>query len=309
MPYTWQQLRCAQLFRLLRLIPGFLFRDDGLDVELRVQLPPQICEEPQISSGNILVEAQEKSLSVVLRKSIGTKTLFTTNCLYGRIKPADTVWYLDKNEIFLSLKKVDREIAWPGLLEEWKTLTLGVSKLLKGTSIYLVGESTEINWAVAKELAMGLGYVPLQSSQLLEQSTKRSVNELLRVEGEDSVADAEARILSTLNVHARILVSTLGGAHGAGSRQDMWRNLHAGFTVWLSLSEGIGVNHKGNWAYENADVVVALTEWDNSGHTGAEDCLRALKYLLESQKELPDKKSLYIRLGCRGDWPVIMPLS
>jgi NAD(P)-dependent dehydrogenase (short-subunit alcohol dehydrogenase family) len=34
-----------------------------------------------------------------------------------------------------------------------------VSELLKGTSIYVVGASTTINWAVAKELATGLGYV------------------------------------------------------------------------------------------------------------------------------------------------------
>lgn len=39
------------------------------------------------------------------------------------------------------------------------SLTAGVSQLLKGTSVYLVGDSTEINQKVAGELASGIGYV------------------------------------------------------------------------------------------------------------------------------------------------------
>uniref|UniRef100_A0A0D3ASZ6 Uncharacterized protein n=1 Tax=Brassica oleracea var. oleracea TaxID=109376 RepID=A0A0D3ASZ6_BRAOL len=31
--------------------------------------------------------------------------------------------------------------------------------------------------------------------------------------------------------------------------------------------------------------------------------------LIISDKGLPSKKSLYIRLGCRGDWPNIQPLG
>ncbi len=67
--------------------------------------------------------------------------------------------YVDDNEIILSLKKMDTDLKWPALLEGWTSLTTGVSELLKGTSIYVVGASTTINWAVAKELATGLGYV------------------------------------------------------------------------------------------------------------------------------------------------------
>ncbi len=66
---------------------------------------------------------------------------------------------MDDNEIILSLKKMDTDLKWPALLEGWTSLTTGVSELLKGTSIYVVGASTTINWAVAKELATGLGYV------------------------------------------------------------------------------------------------------------------------------------------------------
>ncbi len=41
-------------------------------------------------------------------------------------------------------------------------------------------------------------------------------------------------------------------------------------------------------AYAQADVVVALAGWDeNSARPAAEGSLRALKYLLEADKELP----------------------
>jgi hypothetical protein len=67
--------------------------------------------------------------------------------------------YVDDNEIVLSLKKMDTDLKWPALLEGWASLTTGVSELMKGTSVYVIGASITINWAVAKELATGLGYV------------------------------------------------------------------------------------------------------------------------------------------------------
>jgi len=50
------------------------------------------------------------------------------------------------------------------IMESWESLAAGSSQLLKETSIYLVGDSTEINQKVAEELATGLGYVlPLKT--------------------------------------------------------------------------------------------------------------------------------------------------
>lgn len=67
--------------------------------------------------------------------------------------------FVDEEEIVISLKKHDKELVWPGLLENWETLTEGVSGLLKGVPVYIVGESSDINWAVAKKLAEGLEYI------------------------------------------------------------------------------------------------------------------------------------------------------
>lgn len=65
--------------------------------------------------------------------------------------------YIDEDQLVVSLKKLDTELNWPDIVESWESLTVGVMQLLKGTSIYLVGESTEINQNIAKELAVGLG--------------------------------------------------------------------------------------------------------------------------------------------------------
>lgn len=56
----------------------------------------------------------------------------------------------------MNLKKVDSDLKWPDIKETWESLAEGVAQLLKGTSVYVVGDSTEINRKVAMELAKGL---------------------------------------------------------------------------------------------------------------------------------------------------------
>ena len=52
--------------------------------------------------------------------------------------------------------------------------------------------------------------------------------------------------------------------------------------------EAVKARKEGLKAYAQADVVVALGGWDdNSARPSAEGALRALKYLLEGDKELP----------------------
>ncbi|TKY70054.1 inactive shikimate kinase like 2 [Spatholobus suberectus] len=203
-------------------------------------------------------------------------------------------------------------------MESWESLAAGSSQLLQGTSIYLVGDSTEINQKVAQELATGLGYTPLSTKELLETYTKQTVDSWLLAEGSDSVAAAESTILESISSHARAVVATLGGQHGAAGRADKWQHLYAGFTVWLSQTEtqdedsAREESHKnvkdGIISYTNADVVVKLQGWGPAyAKSVAQACLSALKQLIRSDKKLPGKKSLYIRLGCRGDWPNIKP--
>lgn len=72
--------------------------------------------------------------------------------------------YIDEDQLVISLKKQNSELKWPDIVESWESLSAGITQLLRGTSIYLVGESTEINQRIARELAVGLGYVSHSSS-------------------------------------------------------------------------------------------------------------------------------------------------
>ncbi|KAL6985720.1 putative inactive shikimate kinase like 2, chloroplastic [Sarracenia purpurea var. burkii] len=225
---------------------------------------------------------------------------------------------MDDDQLVVNLKKQDPDLKWPDIIESWESLAVGVMQLLKGTSIYLVGDSSEINEKIARELAIGLGYTPLNTKELLETYAKQTIDSWVIAEGSDSVATAESAILESLSSHVRAVVATLGGQHGAAGRADKWRHLYAGFTVWLSRSEATDEDSAkeeakrniqyGNQAYSNADVVVKLGGWDpNYAKSVAQASLSALKQLILSDKKLPGKKSLYIRMGCRGDWPNIKP--
>ncbi|KAJ6854231.1 putative inactive shikimate kinase like 2, chloroplastic [Iris pallida] len=291
---------------------NYEFNDADTEVELRLDIGSFDIE----SSKDIFVDADETSLLIRVKASGTLITLMETARLFEKIKPGETIWYLDEDQLVVNLKKYDNELKWPDVMESWETLASGLTQLLKGTSIYLVGESTEINLEVAKELAVGLGYTPLNTSDLLERYAKQSIDSWVISDGADSVAQAEGAILEGLSSHARTVVATLGGEQGAAMKDDKWRHLHAGFTVWLSNSgAGDGKSAReearrhiqdGSLAYTNADVVVKLGRWDREhSKVVAQACLSALKQLILSDKQLTGKKSLYIRLGCRGDWPNI----
>lgn len=66
--------------------------------------------------------------------------------------------YIDEDQLVVNMKKVDGELKWPDIVESWESLTAGMMQLLKGASIYIVGDSTQINQKVSRELAVGLGY-------------------------------------------------------------------------------------------------------------------------------------------------------
>ncbi|XVE65336.1 hypothetical protein DITRI_Ditri07aG0172900 [Diplodiscus trichospermus] len=290
------------------------FSDGSSEVELRLQLGSLDVQ----SAKDIFVDADGTSLTVKVRQAGSLITLIETSSLFEKIKPAETIWYIDDDQLVINLKKQDPDLKWPDIMESWESLSAGSMQLLKGTSIYIVGDSTEINQKVAHELAVALGYTPLDTKELLETFAKQTVDSWVLAEGADSVAEAESSILESLSSHVRAVVATLGGSYGAAGRTEKWRHLYSGFTVWLSQTEAIDEDSAKEEArrhiqdssigYSNADVVVKLQGWDaDHAESVAQASLSALKRLIISDKKLPGKKSLYIRLGCRGDWPNIKP--
>lgn len=65
--------------------------------------------------------------------------------------------FIDDDELVMNLKKQDPDLKWPDIAESWDSLKVGSTQFLKGTSIYIVGDSTKINQKVAQELASGIG--------------------------------------------------------------------------------------------------------------------------------------------------------
>ncbi|XP_068650988.1 probable inactive shikimate kinase like 2, chloroplastic [Aristolochia californica] len=291
---------------------NYEFSDCVAEVELKLPL-----EGRDVQSRDVFVDVKESFLAVKLQTSEASMSILET-ALYEKIKPSEAIWYIDEDHLVVNLKKLDTDIKWPDITETWESLKVGVMQLLKGTSIYIVGESTENNQKVARELAVGLGYTPLNTGELLETFAEKSIDSWVISEGVDAVAEAEAAVLESLSSHVRTAVGTLGGSYGAAVRPDKWRHLHAGFTIWVSQSEATDEASAkveaqrsildGNKGYAKADVIVKLSRWDPEYiQTIAKSCLSGLKQLIISDKKLPGKKSLYIRLGCRGDWPNIKP--
>ncbi|XP_072983357.1 probable inactive shikimate kinase like 2, chloroplastic isoform X1 [Typha latifolia] len=290
------------------------FSDSVSEAELRLDIGAMDVQ----SSSDIFVDVDETSLLIRVKASGTLVTLMETNRLFDKINPSETIWYIDEEQLVVNLKKYDTDLKWPDIGESWESLTSGILQLLKGTSIYIIGYSTEINQSVAEELAAGIGYVPLCTSELLESYAEKPIDTWVVSEGAESVAEAESAVLESLSSHVRTVVATLGGKHGAASRSDKWQHLYAGFTVWLSQSEAVDEAsakeearrhiEDGSLAYANADVIVKLGKWElDHAREVAQGCLSALKQLTSLDKQLAGKKSLYIRLGCRGDWPNIKP--
>uniref|UniRef100_A0A6P4BFC9 probable inactive shikimate kinase like 2, chloroplastic n=1 Tax=Ziziphus jujuba TaxID=326968 RepID=A0A6P4BFC9_ZIZJJ len=306
--------RCQSLSTIPVSTKEYEFFDASSEVELRLQLGGWNIQ----SSKDIFVDANDTSLTIRAQHSGSLITLLETNKLFDKVKPAETIWFIDDDQLVVNLKKQDPDLKWPDIAEAWESLIAGSSQFLKGASIYIIGDSTEINQKVSRELAVGIGYTPLSTKELLETFAKQSIDSWVLAEGPDSVAEAETAILESLSSHVRAVVATLGGHQGAARRADKWRHLYAGFTVWLSQTEAIDEDsakeearrtiEDGRLAYSNADVVVKFQGWDaDNAKSVAQACLSALKQLILSDKKLPGKKSLYIRLGCRGDWPNIKP--
>ncbi|KAL7606304.1 hypothetical protein Lser_V15G19648 [Lactuca serriola] len=129
---------------------------------------------------------------------------------------------------------------------------------MKGASVYLVGESSEINHKVSRELAVGLGYWKLLLSK-----------QLIHVKGSNVVAEAEGVILESLSSHIRSVVATIGERHGAAASGDRWRHLYARFTVanvlFLESPAGVGFsysNRSSNYM-TGTDVIVACIDCRN----------------------------------------------
>ncbi|GJP85479.1 hypothetical protein CLOP_g15575 [Closterium sp. NIES-67] len=281
-------------------------------------------------------------------KEAKERSLLVARPLYGRVKASESVWYIDDAEIVITLVKQPHPSspssssstpsqpssptlqqpppapsepvfqAWPTLLQGWAALTEAVANQLKSCSVLLVGGSSCLNAAVAAELATGLGYAPMVTQQLVEQLASATIDEVAREEGPESVAQAETALLDHLSSTLRVVVATMGQPYGASLQADSWRFIHGGIALWLDV-KGDADSPPDPHFTSRADVAIRLhlpSDWTTEdgvsadvARAAAEGALTAVKAALDADPQLPGKKSLYVRMGCRGDWPDLMPPS
>lgn len=173
---------CRICMKFTLLVKYLQFFDSTSEVELRISLGGRNIQ----SSRDIFVDATEKSLIIRVKNSGSLITLVETDKLYDKVKPAETIWwvvtkqknldeccwspyllmmmgicilnrFMDDDQLVVNLKKQDPELKWPDIVESWDSLITGSTRLLKGASIYIIGDSTEINQKVGRELAVGIG--------------------------------------------------------------------------------------------------------------------------------------------------------
>lgn len=325
---TWENYRlkrsfvCANATAEKEALPQtFEFLDEGDSVEVRVPLG---CNKNGLKRNQLAINTYEDSLLVTLATEDALLPLLVANPLYANVSPSDTVWFLDEEEIVINMRKVNKNLNWPDLIEATSSLGRGVGSMLKSCSINVVGESSEANWKLAKELSLLLEYVPISTQQLVETAIGRSVDSVREEEGDAGVAEAESAMLEGLTSNVRCVVGTMGYGDSAFPSNNV-RFLHSGVTVYLESQSQSNSSDTVTSPTENeagpsnqesrfswADVRIRTEspadKWEEDDtRKVAKSSLQAIKKLLENDTELTGKKGLYLRLGCRGDWPEIMP--
>mmetsp|Transcript_15605 Transcript_15605/g.26291 ORF Transcript_15605/g.26291 Transcript_15605/m.26291 type:complete len:310 (+) Transcript_15605:69-998(+) len=188
---------------------------------------------------------------------------------------------------------------------------------LKGCSLYVVGDDSAANKALANKLAQLLRYAPMETETIIEQVTKMPISDLIAQEGSTALGGAEFVVLQELSANLRCCVATAGGGVGAAARGDCWPALFGAITIWLDevAEEPPAESAPQRDCYRQAEIQLKVPLAGQRSEEGwvdeaAKATVEGVQQMLDAWQgdgSLPGKKSLYIRLGCRGDWPDLKP--
>jgi len=189
-----------------------------------------------------------------------------------------------------------------------------VANALKGISVVVVGDDERANDAVARALATQLQYSPVSVPALIASSEAAGAVEADEGDGAAGLDADAARLVIENSAHEqlstflRLCVATCGGGRGATARGDCWAWLFGSMTVWVDI-EGADVSAPQRDAYELSEIRVVVKDYssDFDGNVVAAQVLSGIKQLVDSDDQLCGKKNLYVRFGCRGDWPDLAP--
>mmetsp|Transcript_33941 Transcript_33941/g.47021 ORF Transcript_33941/g.47021 Transcript_33941/m.47021 type:complete len:289 (+) Transcript_33941:64-930(+) len=187
-----------------------------------------------------------------------------------------------------------------------------IAEAMKGTNVIIVGDDGAANSAAAHALSTALGYSPIVTETVIEQLTKMTVQELVEEDGLAGLGGVEFVVLQDLASYTRCCVATAGGGGGAAARGDCWTHFFGAVTLWLDDGSEGSEDLPQREVYQQAEIQLKVApaaersgeEWTASMVKAA---LSGIKTMLDADEQITGKKSLYVRLGCRGDWPEFKP--
>jgi hypothetical protein len=206
------------------------------------------------------------------------------------------------------------------------------ASLLKGLNCCFIGENERANEQVSNLVSPLLKYAPMSVSTLIEKVSKGKTREQLCEEDFKEALVVENSVHEQLSQFLRVSLATCGATktkyYGATARGDCWAWLYGMITIWVDDEETANKAAQTpelfpqRDAYELADIRVVLknkqleigenssgSSISSSSSEEREQILRAIfagiSALCDSDEHFVGKKSLYTRMGCRGDWPIL----
>jgi shikimate kinase len=155
-----------------------------------------------------------------------------------------------------------------------------VNDLLKGINVFLVGMMGTGKTTVGNLLARQLGYTFVDTDEVIEKTTGKTINQIFADEGEEKFRQIESEVLSQVSAHTKLIVATGGGIV---LRRFNWSYLHHGMVIWLDAP---------------VDVLMARLENDTTRpllQNG--NPAQALQTLLDQRKNLYAEADLHIRIS------------
>ena len=155
-----------------------------------------------------------------------------------------------------------------------------MNDLLKGINVFLVGMMGTGKTTVGNLLARQLGYSFVDTDEVIEKTTGKTINQIFADEGEENFRQIESEVLSQLSAHTKLIVATGGGIV---LRRFNWSYLHHGLVIWLDAPVDVLIARLQN------DTTRPLLQNDNPA--------QALQKLLDQRKSLYAEADLHIRIS------------
>ena len=103
---------------------------------------------------------------------------------------------------------------------------------LGGRNIYLIGMMGSGKSQTGPDLAKMINYAFVDTDDVIEKVTKRSISNIFKKEGETVFRDLEKKVLREISQHHSLVIATGGGLV---TLPENWGILHQGVVIWLDL--------------------------------------------------------------------------